>query len=645
MIEILLFWLLLALPGGLVVRRLHPALLDGGVLAVLPLAYLASFVMLAPLSIIGYVLHLPVTVLTVGVVVLIAVSVALVGRELIRRLADNVPLVPWPDHRDASEWFGLIAALVLVADLALTTLTGSHVGGDALFHIGRARMVLDHGLNSWDPIIGGQRYVAHYHTNLYHALIASCAQLTGRLPFEVWLGLFAWAKLLVASSSYHLAYLTFGTRAGAWIAAVLTAVFIGPNSVLPYPNTLAPLWLFPLGMGMLIELVAHRRWKRAALGLAAVSFIAGQLHALYLIFLGLFLVPTLAVLFVRWLWAKRPEVWGVLACVVPLSAGLPFLVHTLDPPASPPLATPAFEHPAPLMAPPAKSTQAVDREQAHVPKGFLRTARGNLMLDPSSYLNPRSVRPYLLLLMVFVLVTRRSPSMAVLLGVLGTSAACMYIPPLANLLVEQAGAPWIVRRMSIINSVYHYAILPALLFSLCGGLTATLWFRLVALVATLAYATSMGVDHKHWPRNAYLARAVNPPDLSLRLERLRGKHQVLAENVPAGATVWTEPGQSALLGALCNCSAFVTHEGVGARGVPRMWQRRLDAERLIDPKVPLKLRVALLRHYGIRHFFSTRRKVVKKIKRAWGPLITNMEKRNAGRVITVDYPAAPDAGP
>ena len=63
---------------------------------------------------------------------------------------------------------------------------GSHLGGDAFVHVGRIRFLLDNGFSNWDPCYNFDVPFPFYHTNLLHAVLASCAQLTGSDAVTVW---------------------------------------------------------------------------------------------------------------------------------------------------------------------------------------------------------------------------------------------------------------------------------------------------------------------------------------------------------------------------------------------------------------------------------------------------------------------------
>ena len=61
-----LFWIALALPGYVIVRRFWTGDLRAGLPGVIALSYLATFGLLSPVSIVGYVLGAPLWVFSTG---------------------------------------------------------------------------------------------------------------------------------------------------------------------------------------------------------------------------------------------------------------------------------------------------------------------------------------------------------------------------------------------------------------------------------------------------------------------------------------------------------------------------------------------------------------------------------------------------
>src|SRR5205085_10713593 len=98
----------------------------------------------------------------------------------------------------------ILAATLITGDLLIALRAGSHVSGDARYHAARVRMLLTHGFNNWDPLVPGHRFDLVYHSNLYHALIADGAKLSGLDGPAGWAFALFFAKLAACSAAYHL---------------------------------------------------------------------------------------------------------------------------------------------------------------------------------------------------------------------------------------------------------------------------------------------------------------------------------------------------------------------------------------------------------------------------------------------------------
>jgi hypothetical protein len=650
MLAIAGFWLLLALPGTLLVRRSFPALADAGLLACLPLGYVLSFALLSPLSIAGYIGHAPIALLSGGVVALLVVSSAYAARAawqsragLGSRLRANL--------RRPGRTLELCASAVLLGDLWLSALQGTHMGGDAMFHAGRARMILQHGFNSWDPVLAGQHFVPEYHTNLYHALMAACAQLTGHETIEVWIGLFVWAKLLVVASSYYLAFMVFGQRLAGYLGAVLTAVYLGPYTVLPYPNSLASALALCVGIGLTIELFRKGPSRAVGLGLFALSLVIAQVHALYLVLLCMLIGPLLAFEVARRWRARDPGKATALLCAAALCAGLPLVWVARNPPPRPPseaaaatssqapppaTVPPAAAEPAPVAAPAAPVAAPAAPVTASAPRGFRLTDSGRIMLDPEPWLSLRAPGIYLLLLLGLASLPRASLGPRLALATLGLSGLYLYVPLVCTWLVERAGAPWVLQRLNVLHSVLLNALPPGLLLAPFAARPAWLrWLAPAVFALTLFYGHVRGVDAVAWPRATYLNRYADFERQPGRTDRMLAASAVLARNVRPGATIWIDPESATMLGAVCDCYSLVLPGNFGSRGVTDMAQRRRDVMRMIDPNVALDERRALLTHYRIRQFFIARHRTLKQVVNAYRSFVLDVDKERAARVVTL----------
>jgi len=306
------------------VRRWDQESLQRGFLYGLARCYLASLGLLTPFAVLGYWRSWPLWALTAACALGMIVGAAMLAR-------DRHAL--WAALRKPNALAAVSCALICF-DLWLGLRAGTHTQGDAGYHIARVRMLMADGLSNWDPIVAQPRLDIIYHTNLYHALIAVSGQLTGSDAAIAWLATWPFAKLLMAAGVGALACCAFGSAAAGWIASLGMLVSQSAYSALPFPNTLAPVALLPMGLCAASELWAGERAKRAAVWLALSAMALAQMHALNAIFLAMVVGPVLlAVLLVRGVLAllrvqlragpsMRVLVLGMLACM----ASLPWLV-------------------------------------------------------------------------------------------------------------------------------------------------------------------------------------------------------------------------------------------------------------------------------------------------------------------------------
>lgn len=313
---ILLILLALLLPGIAVARRVFPDLVRGGLLGLIAVGHVCTLTILAPVSIVGYMLNWPVAVLQWAIAAMIVAGVldmVIVGwwRELSRQLGAALSL-------------GL---LILLADLACGLLVGAHTDGDAIYHLARIRFLLDNGLSNQHIYFEFPAWDHFYHTNLWHALLAACAGMAGSDHFAAWSVSLAWVKLLIASSYYFAAWCVYDRPWAGWAAAVAAVASLAPSTILAYPNQFGSHVFICFGIGLLARMSWAPGWRPAAL-LAAISFLLGQIHGLYAIFAGLALVGPLAILFTIHAVRRTRRMWPIAGGIVALWAALPFILLT-----------------------------------------------------------------------------------------------------------------------------------------------------------------------------------------------------------------------------------------------------------------------------------------------------------------------------
>jgi hypothetical protein len=657
MIATAMFFSLLALPGFALLRRTRLLPAEGGPLGVLALSYLASLVLLSPFSIAGYALHLPVAAFSAATASLVVIAAASLAREPTRVFLAP----PWP--RPGA--LALFACVLLAADLVAGSRSGSHMAGDALYHIARVRMLLDNGFNSWDPLIGPPRSEPAYPANLQHALLAAAAQLTRQTPAAVWAFALPWAKLLSACAIAHLAFIVLGRRSCAWLACIGFVVWSASQSVLLLPSRMAVYAWLALAFAFTVELatpaedpdaqraLASRR--RAALGLAATCLVLAQVHALYYAFAVLLVAPVLVVRLALLTLRRAPGRRELVVAVIALGVGAPWPALTTarlslrrsTPPVAMTDSTPrqgdaaqraATEEPAadPDTAP--AVTAPVTTPAPRPDHGFLHVAGGR-MLDPSWLANPASPRLHLLIALIAGLFTARRPQVFALGGIVLAALATLHIPWLCGALIDVVRVPWVVGRLAGTLTAPQLAIVPGVLVLYAAPRWSPRVVGAVACAVVVAYAYVFGVDSEPWTRARHLANARDPAALHRRLERHAQRRALFAKHVRPHAVVAVPPSRVAHLVADCNCVPLAIPRL--RRGLLDADERRLATTRLLDSKTPIGERVALLRQYDVHHLYAHKDRVAKKLDAAYRPLLREHVDIAGEHLLVLDLARAP----
>ncbi len=320
------FWLLLLLPGVALARRLAPRDLESPPIAGVAVAYVVFFACLAPVVVVGYLLHAPIWMLSA----LLAGLILWGGWDCLRGGR-------WKSLGKVLLSAACLEMLVVAGDMVLSQRVGSMLGADARIHLTRVRFLFEHGLTNFDPFVAAQYPYPAYHTNLWHALLAGGSKLCGIDPLSMWFGSLAASKLMIASGMAYLAWAVLGGRWAAWVAAVMAIVVRGPTIYALYPNQLAPWFLLPVLAGVLVRAVApgrevdadglprepDRAWVSAT-RVAATTLVVGMFHPLYAAFAIVAFAPTLgAAAIVAWVRSRKAEArspwpasWAVIALLV-----------------------------------------------------------------------------------------------------------------------------------------------------------------------------------------------------------------------------------------------------------------------------------------------------------------------------------------
>ncbi len=650
MIGVFAFWAALFFPGYALVRALDPEVVQGGPLATVARSYVATFVLLTPVSVLCYALRLPIVLFATGVVV------AVLGSLLFLLQSTR-----WRPRLVRPSLVACIGTLVLAADMYLGSRFGTHMAGDTGFHVGRARMLIDHGFNNWDPIIGGHIFEPLYHTNIYHALLAACAVLTGVHPGVAWLSAWPWAKLLQAAGAYTLAFSVFRERWLGWIAATAVTVFMATYSTLSFPNTLAPYCWLPMALGFGIDAMVADRGRRDVLWLAAISLVLAQVHMLHALFFLIVVGTSLAAKLAWSLWRKRPGRRQAATALLAACACLPWLIVPTWPriaasahdafahltQSAPPQPQPATPAPPPSnaasSAPP--PTAAPSKPAAPPPSGpvldrnFLELSGTWVMGDAErlSGLNSRYV--HALALLLIGLISPRRKRLLILVGMVAVAGAALFFPPFCTALLHVAGAGWILWRLTLVFVIVGFAVTPAVIFWLAAPYARKQPYRTLlqttGMGAAIAYGLWLGVDGGPWTRKHYLDGAKGNI-IARRVEVVERTAAFFRKNVRPDETIAATLGDDYHVAMHCNCYVLAPTRGRGARGVTDMPARRDAIDQLLRASTTSEERLAILRRYNMRTVFVRSRPLALMFTRGLQPYVARVARAREATIIRLD---------
>jgi hypothetical protein len=632
-----LYWLLLALPGAALARLALPRLARSAGFGALALGGLMSAALLSVPLLIGYALRLPLAWFTAAVVIATAIGLL----ALVPRLGRFLRTLRWPNLSVAAIIAGAALA-VLAFDLVLGARVGAPIshdpaisGGasyDAVVHVSRTRAALDRGLTNDDHLVVGRVFYPIYHSNLLHPLTATCAQLTGLPPHEVFYHSLVAGKLYIASAFFLLAFVATGRREAGWATVLLMVLLRGPWVFVTLPKHIAEMVWFPValaGLAMLLSTSARRR--EGAVVLCAASLVAGVTHPLYAALLavgagGAAGLATLVVLlpklrtFVLTRAAHRTIASREAAILTMVAVGL-LLLPGLPLPAISSftgvgvgiqLEQQAWQTPERADEPP----EAGSNTAAPPPASTAGPSRTGLSVrDPATFALTRNfaMRGVLTIAAVaalLALVPRRRPEIIALAAVPAAIAVMMFTPGVYQFLVKALSAEWVVARLDTLATASANVLIAAGIAVVATRLAADRLSAIRALpalrsavavcvVALLAFQFRGG----HYPWSAYIARAAEPAsDRAARtLTPARELAELLEETLGPDphATLLANDAFSPLAGVVTDVrglSARSASDGVRDVFLRRYWINL--AQGSSTTPVPLE-RTLIVRAWGI----------------------------------------------
>ncbi|QQR90853.1 MAG: hypothetical protein IPJ88_03720 [Myxococcales bacterium] len=184
---------------------------------------------------------------------------------------------------------------VILTDLVLSARIGAHFRGDAVMHITRIRMLHDTGFTNREPFIIFYEMISTYHTNIYHALLASITKMLSGNYLSTWYWSLLWAKILIVGAYYFASWTVFRNKKIAWLTTLFSLVSLAPTYFLNYPNQIGRHVFLTLTIAFFLQIWLREKSFAAVFKFACSLLVLCQIHALYAVYAALCLAPLLAI--------------------------------------------------------------------------------------------------------------------------------------------------------------------------------------------------------------------------------------------------------------------------------------------------------------------------------------------------------------
>lgn len=595
MIATLLASLSLWFPGHALLRRLGGDEPAAGLLGALARGYAASLLLLAPLSLGCYALHAPLWVFSTGLALLVLGGLVACARD---RGGLAVAF-------DRYEWCGL---LLLGVHLVMQARVGGWLEGDATFHVGRMRWLLEHGFSNRDIYLRDEYFQHIYHSNLLYPLYASLAQLTGQGYLETWFHLLPFAKLTTFAAHGYLGYRLASRRWVGWATALLAEAARAPETYTLYPNGMAGGFLLPLALAVGVGApLSKRGGRQTALELGALSFLLAQAHGMYAVYAGLCVGSSLLLRIALGSGAVRR---ALLPCLVALSAAVPFLAvsrYAFKPDAA--IGT-RIQNAGPRLPPEAPAAPHKPAAARPEPPA-LAAGGGNLEKqletrpDGSYVMRPERMGGLLPLLLGMLSLgvclafdaARRLDWLALSAPVL-LLLGMLFVPALCTMSTRLLLEPFAVARLSTVLATILFAASAGALALLLERAQRTTWLQALGLLGCALLGTQL-LGHaprtfaEHW-RAALGAQSESRAQLAACILR----RELLAAHVPPGSTVLSTPRLARYVVMVFDARVIAADRSHSS--VPGLTRLRREATLATANRTPPALRNALLAKHHIR---------------------------------------------
>ncbi len=655
------FWVAFLIPGFAVTMRWAPTLTKGGLMSSIAVSFLASLALFMPFTILGFMLNLPLWIIS-----------SLIVLSVIWGLIDLFKTGAWREWKSQTVSILRLEALVLGAACMIQGRIGSLMGADGLIHMARVRQIMDHGLTNVDPFIKGEFFYPIYHTNIYHVLLASCAQLTKVHYLDVWFGALPVMLVLIAAAIYFMTYQIFANRWASWFSALFFIADQGRVNFLAYPNKVAPFFLLPVLIGFAIRALRDKPTGKDAIQIGFTSMALGMFHGMYAFFGLILLGPTFLIFAIRSYRRQEKVLKKYALCLLALAVSLPWPIISKTAQEKTRVETirariERDRDPDAIQFVTSKAGLRKKKKKSNAgANSFFRdVGMGLIMKKPLRGFGggeglfgiPGFRYQYLLLGCIFGFLSKRRRQYAIAASVAGVTLVYLLFPPLCTLLYYIMEAKWMLQRMETagLSMMFPSLVFGPIVYGLSqkirakGSAPVKKRVGVVALqgvisLALLSFAFSYSNQWASW----YSPFTGNPwrgtrswqfnyefsqlPDreLQAKVRSMKLTRKFYQEKIPAGSNVIVTDNMALELVTLHD--AHILDPIRSSVGVPDIsYFRRLNA-RILNPITDWPTRRRILKYVGTNLYIPQRntRWLNGHVKALWGM------KKGQAKIIEID---------
>jgi hypothetical protein len=424
-----------------------------------------------------------------------------------------------------------------------------------------------------------------------------------------------------------------------------TLFWYAEYSVLPFPNTLAPAALLPMGFAAAIEALREKPSYRPAVWLAASALALAQFHNLNAAFLAIVVAPGLFAMCLLRLLTRRPGARQLLLATLAVGASLPWLLV----PALPHLKAvfgAASSEPVAVAAAASGNDESVASMATNLVKKPYKAQRltpladGQYVMLPNELLGPSNRNVLGVCALLLAALAGRRREIWWLGAFIATTCAWLLVPALCTLLLRVLGAAWAVVRIASVFPIALCTFIPAAAWLGFDRFRRVRAYRLGGEFAAIALAVTYGVQtgqhQRPWTEREYLNAAANFQSRSSAIA-IRERSAYFASSIPVGATVMAHTRWDYNLPMHHRAHLLALGQGRGWHGVANMEERRAEVDEFFKLDTSGERRLEILRKYDIHYVYTSRRLLTNMMFSLGTEHIAHERASQQGAILTIAY--------